>query len=59
MNRYTDTLMVDGRPVEVTVDMPEGTSCIILQELAEKAWRSVNKEITVGQVTVKVRGFGR
>jgi hypothetical protein len=30
-----------------------------VEELAEKAWRSVNKEITVGGVTVKVRAFGR
>lgn len=30
-----------------------------LQELAETAWRSVNKTITVGQATVKVRGFSR
>jgi hypothetical protein len=27
-----------------------------VEELAEKAWRSVNKEITIKGVTVKVRG---
>jgi hypothetical protein len=30
-----------------------------VQELAEKAWRSVNKSITIGGATVKVRAFGR
>jgi hypothetical protein len=30
-----------------------------VQELTEKAWRSVNKSITIGGVTVKVRGFRR
>jgi hypothetical protein len=30
-----------------------------VQELAEKVWRSVNKEITVGKVTVKARAFRR
>lgn len=38
---------------------PEGVSVTNLQELAETAWRSVNKTITVGQATVKVRGFSR
>jgi hypothetical protein len=30
-----------------------------LQELAEKAWRSVNKEIEIDGIKVKVRGAGR
>jgi hypothetical protein len=30
-----------------------------VQELAEKAWRSVNKTIAIGEVTVKVREFRR
>jgi hypothetical protein len=30
-----------------------------VQKLAEKAWRSVKKSITIGEVTVKARGFGR
>jgi hypothetical protein len=42
----------------------DGSAVLILgppvpTELAEKAWRSVNKEITVGKVTVKVRAFRR
>ena len=30
-----------------------------VQELAERAWRSVGKTITFDGVTVKVRAFGR
>jgi hypothetical protein len=30
-----------------------------VQEFAERAWRSVNKEITVGKVTVRIKAFGR
>jgi hypothetical protein len=42
----------------------DGSAVLILgppvpTELAEKAWRSVNKEITVGKVRVKVRAFRR
>jgi hypothetical protein len=48
-----------AKPVDVTTDAPEGISAMNLQELAAKAWRSVNKTITIGQVTVKVRKFAR
>jgi divalent metal cation (Fe/Co/Zn/Cd) transporter len=58
-----DTIMIKDRPydraVQVTVIAPDDMNVTNVQELAEKAWRSVNKEITVGGVTVKVRGFGR
>jgi hypothetical protein len=43
----------------VTVIYPDDMNVTNVQELAEKAWRSVNKEITIGKVTVKVRAFGR
>ena len=47
--------MIKDRPhdraVEVTVITPEGVSVNNLQELAEKAWRSVNKTIAIGGVT--------
>jgi len=60
---FKDTIMIrdrsSDRAVEVTVIAPEGVSVTNLQELAEKAWRSVNQSITVGQVTVKVRAFSR
>jgi hypothetical protein len=60
---FKDTLMIRGRPfdraVEVTITAREGVNVMNIQELAEKAWRSVNKEITVGAVTVKVRAFRR
>jgi hypothetical protein len=59
MPRYADTVMVNGQPVDVTIDAPEGVNVTNLQELAEKAWRSVNKSITIRGVTVKVSGFGR
>jgi hypothetical protein len=51
--------VVAGRPhdraVEVIVTTPMGVSVNNLQELAEKAWQPVNKSITIGGVTVKVR----
>jgi hypothetical protein len=31
------------RAVKVTINAPEGVSVTNVQELAEKAWRSVNK----------------
>ena len=47
------TIMIKDRPydraVEVTVTAPEGTSVLNLQELAEKARRSVNREITLAR----------
>jgi hypothetical protein len=30
-----------------------------VEALAEKAWRSVNKEITIGKVTVKITAVKR
>jgi hypothetical protein len=55
--------MIKDRPydraVQVTVTYPDDTNVLNVQELAEKAWRSVNKEITLGKVTVKVRAFRR
>jgi hypothetical protein len=59
---FKDTIIVDGpfdRVVEVTVIYPEGMNITNVQELAEKAWRSVNKQISIGGVTVKVRAFRR
>jgi hypothetical protein len=51
--------MIKDRPydraVEVIVTYPEGV--LNVQELAEKAWRSIKKQITVDGVTVRVRGF--
>lgn len=59
MPRFTIRSRIDGQPVDVTIDAPEGVSVMNVQELAEQAWRAVNKSITVGGVTVKVRAFGR
>jgi hypothetical protein len=63
MPTFKDTVMIKDRPydraVEVPIIAPEGQSVLNVQELAEKAWRSVNKSITIDGVTVKIRGFGR
>ncbi|WP_119268586.1 hypothetical protein [Taklimakanibacter deserti] len=48
-----------NRAVEVTVIAPDGPNVLNVQELAEKAWRMPNKQVTVGEVTVKVRAFRR
>lgn len=60
---FEDTITIKDRPydraVEVTVIAPDDMNVLNVQELAEKAWRSVNKTITIGQVTVKVRAFTR
>jgi hypothetical protein len=45
--------------VMVTVIYPDDVNVTNVQELAERAWRSVNKEITIGNVTVRVRAFKR
>jgi divalent metal cation (Fe/Co/Zn/Cd) transporter len=63
MPTFKDTVMIKDRPydraVEVTVTYPDDMNVTNVQELAEKAWRSVNKEITVGKVTVRIKAFGR
>jgi divalent metal cation (Fe/Co/Zn/Cd) transporter len=63
MPTFKETILIKDRPhdraVEVTISAPEGVNVLNVQELAEKDWRSVNKEITVGGVTVKVRPLGR
>ena len=60
---FKDTIMIRDRPhdraVEVTIMAPEGVSVTNVQELAERAWQSVSKQITVTPSTVKVRAFGR
>jgi divalent metal cation (Fe/Co/Zn/Cd) transporter len=56
---FKDTIMVKDhsyeRAIRVTVIYPDDMNVTNVQELAEKAWGSVNKEITIGKVTVKVR----
>lgn len=63
MPTFKDTVMIKDRPhdraIEVTIIAPEGVSVLNVQEMAEKAWRSVNKTVTINGVTVKVRAFGR
>jgi hypothetical protein len=47
MATFKDVVMIKDRSydraVEVTVIYPEGVNVTNVQELAEKAWRSVNK----------------
>jgi hypothetical protein len=49
---FKDTIMIKDRPhdraVEVTVTYPDDMDVLNVQKLAEKAWRSVNKEINHG-----------
>jgi hypothetical protein len=59
MAMFKDTIMINGHAVEVTVIAPNDQNVLNVQELAEKAWRSVNKKITIGKVTVRVRAFRR
>lgn len=61
---WKDTIEIKDTPwnraVEVTVIAPGGKNVLLnLQELAERAWRAVGKQITVDGVTVKVRAFSR
>jgi len=45
--------------VQVVVITPDDMNVLNVPELAERAWRSPGKAITVGRVTVKVRSFAR
>jgi hypothetical protein len=56
MATLKDTIMIKDHPVRVTVIYPDEMNVTNVQEMAEKAWRSVNKEIAIGKVTVRVRG---
>jgi hypothetical protein len=59
MATFKDTVMIKDRPydraVEVTVIAPDDMNVTNVQELAEKAWRSVNKTITIGKVTLNYK----
>lgn len=55
MNKFTDTVLIDGRWWDVIILAPEGQSVLNVQEMAEKASRSVNREITLNRVTVTVK----
>ena len=61
MTIWKDTLMIKDRPhdraVEVTVTAPDDMNVLNVQELAEKAWRSISKQVTVDGVTVKSAGI--
>jgi divalent metal cation (Fe/Co/Zn/Cd) transporter len=60
---FQDTLIITDdshdHAVEVTVTVPKDVNITNVKHLAEQAWRSAKKEITVDGVTVKVRMLGR
>jgi hypothetical protein len=63
MPTFKSTGMVKDRPfyraAQVTITALKSLDGLDVEALAPKAWRSVNKTITIGDVTVKVRGFRR
>jgi hypothetical protein len=40
--------LIDGRLIEVVIHAPAGAKVLNVQELAEKAWWSMNKSIAIG-----------
>jgi divalent metal cation (Fe/Co/Zn/Cd) transporter len=48
-----------NRAVKVVIIAPDDVSVLNVQELAERAWRSIGKKITIDGVTVKVEAFRR
>jgi hypothetical protein len=58
---FQDTLFITdnshSHAVEVTVTRPKGVNVLNVKELAEMAWRSAKKEITIEGVTVSVRAL--
>jgi hypothetical protein len=60
---FQDTIIITddshSHAVEVTVTVPKNGNIANVQKLAEMAWRSAGKQITVDEVTVKVRALTR
>jgi hypothetical protein len=52
MPTFKDTVMIKDRPfdraVEVTITGPKSLEGLDVEALAQKAWRSVNKSVTIG-----------
>jgi hypothetical protein len=63
MPTFKDTIMIKDTPwnraVKVTVIAPDEVNALNVQDLAERAWRSIGKKVTVDGVTVKVEAFKR
>lgn len=67
MPTFRDVVEVKDRPwnraVKVAITAPDISkfkpSSPEVEALAQKAWRSVNKSFTLGDMTVKVEEFGR
>ncbi|MGE0239327.1 MAG: hypothetical protein AB7F09_11105 [Parvibaculaceae bacterium] len=54
MAQFTHTVTIENRPFKVIIDAPDGASITNVQELAEAAWRSVNRRATIGGATIRV-----
>jgi hypothetical protein len=54
MAQLTQTVMIENRPVKVFIDAPDGVSVTNVQELAEAAWRSVNRRVSIGGAIIRV-----
>jgi hypothetical protein len=59
---FQDTIIITDdshdHAVEVTITVPKDVNIANVKELAEMAWRSAKKEITVDGVSVTVRKLG-
>jgi hypothetical protein len=60
---FKGTVTVKDRPfdraVKVVVTVPDGTPMPNLQELAQRAWRTVGRTMTIDGITVRVQPFKR
>ena len=54
MAQLTQTVMIENRPFKVIIDAPDGVSVTNVQELAEAAWRSVNRRVNIGGAIIRV-----
>jgi divalent metal cation (Fe/Co/Zn/Cd) transporter len=63
MTIWKDVITIRDRPfdraVKVTVIAPDDMNVTNVQELAERSWRSMTKQVTVDGITVKVEAFKR
>jgi len=63
MAKFRDIVEVKDRPwnrvVKAVIIAADDVNVLNVQELAERAWRSIGKKITVDWVTVKVEAFRR
>jgi divalent metal cation (Fe/Co/Zn/Cd) transporter len=60
---YKDVIEIRDRPfnraVKFTVIYPDNMNVTNVKELAERAWRSMTKQVTLNGITVKIEAFKR